>query len=97
MSKFDKFCAVLAVVLAVVLLLLGVIGLFAGCSANFTLPPVLGVLPTLIGWGIIRSVIVAFRASPPPYVDPPPNARGFEVMPPGSTSPGPHNPYNDGV
>jgi hypothetical protein len=56
MNAFDKFCAVLAVPLAAALMLLGGLGLFAGCSANFTLPPILGVLPALIGWGILRAV-----------------------------------------
>jgi len=63
LNLFDKLCAGAAAVLAIVLLLLGGIGIFTGCSANFTLPPILGVLPALIGWGILRSVILAFRAT----------------------------------
>jgi hypothetical protein len=62
LNGFDKLCAVLAALLAVVFLLLGALGLFIGCSANFTLPPVLGLFPALIGWGILRSVRVAWRA-----------------------------------
>jgi hypothetical protein len=63
LNSFDKFCAALAIVLAVLLLLLGLIGVFTSSSANFTLPPILGGLPALIGWGIIRSVVVAWRAT----------------------------------
>ena len=61
MTLFNKFCAVLAFVLGAVLMILGVIGLFAGCSANFTLPPILGVLPALVGWGIVRPILVAWK------------------------------------
>lgn len=78
MNVFDKLCAVLACVLAVALLILGVIGLFTGRSANFTLPPILGVLPALIGWGIIRSVQVAWRQSGPS----PLTRQGAEGAPP---------------
>lgn len=63
LSSFDKFCAVLATILAVPLLILGIIGLFIGCSANFTLPPILGVIPALVGWGIVRGIVVAWRAT----------------------------------
>ncbi len=62
LSGFDKFCAVLAFVLAVPLMLLGVIGVFFGCRANFSLPPVLGVLPAFVAWGIIRPIMVAWNA-----------------------------------
>ncbi|MCE5231132.1 hypothetical protein LLG95_16270 [bacterium] len=62
MNTFDKVCAALAFVLAILFLILGVPGAFVGCRANFTLPPILGVLPALIGWGIIRSVRVAWKA-----------------------------------
>ena len=68
MSWFDKTCAVLAFLLGVVFLILGAIGLFAGCSANFRLPPILGGLPALVGWGIVRSILVAWRAGRPPAV-----------------------------
>ena len=39
MNLFDKFCAALAFALGILLLVLGCIGLFAGCQANFSLPP----------------------------------------------------------
>ena len=39
-------------------------GLFMGCKAHFTLPPIAGVLPALVGWGIVKPIVVAWRASP---------------------------------
>ena len=63
LSKLDKFCAGIAFLLGIPLFVLGIVGLFAGCRANFSLPPVLGVIPALLAWGIFRSVIVAWRAS----------------------------------
>ena len=65
MSAFDKLCAAVAFLLGVVLLILGVFGLFAGCKAHFTLPPVLGLLPAFVGWGIIRAVWIAWNVLPP--------------------------------
>lgn len=61
LSGFDKFCAGSAFVLGIVFLMLGAIGLFAGCSAHFTLPPVVGVVPAFVGWGIVRAVRVAWN------------------------------------
>ena len=61
MNTFDKICAVLAFPLGIVLLILGAIGVFIGCKASFTLPPILGIVPGLVGWGVIRAVIVAWR------------------------------------
>ena len=66
MNAFDKLCAAVAFVLGIVLLLLGVIGLFSGCSANFRLPPVFGVIPALVGWGIVRAVYVAWNSPSDP-------------------------------
>lgn len=60
MSGFDRFCAGIAFVLGI----LGLIGLFTGCRANFTLPPILGVFPAFVGWGIIRAVRVAWHIEP---------------------------------
>ena len=60
-NLFDKICAVPAFGLGAVLLALGVIGLFTGCKAHFALPPILGVLPALAGWGIIKPIIVAWK------------------------------------
>jgi hypothetical protein len=61
MNAFDKVCATFAFILGVVFLVLGAIGLVAGCRANFTLPPILGALPALIGWGIVRAVYLAWN------------------------------------
>ena len=63
LNLFDKICAALGCALGVVLLILGTLGLCVGCNAHFTLPPVLGVLPALVGWGILKSAVVAFRSS----------------------------------
>ena len=61
MSPFDKFCAGTAFLLGVVLLVLGAFGVAFGCNANFTLPPVLGILPAFVGWGIARAVHIAWK------------------------------------
>ena len=61
MNLFDKICAVLAFVLGIIFVLLGVFGAFTGCKANFTLPPILGIIPLLVGWGIIKSILVAWK------------------------------------
>lgn len=62
MNVFDKLCAAPAFLLGIGLLILGLLGLFAGCSAHFTLPPIFGVIPAFIGWGILRAVVVAWNA-----------------------------------
>jgi len=61
MNIFDKICAGLAFVLGVVFIMLGIVGLFTGCKAHFILPPILGAVPALVGWGIIKPIIVAWR------------------------------------
>ncbi len=61
MNVFDKICAVFAFALGIVLVVLGILGVFAGVRASFTLPPVLGLLPAFAGWGIVRSVYFAWR------------------------------------
>lgn len=61
LTGFEKFCAVIAFLVAIPLMLLGVIGVFLGCSANFTLPPILGVLPAFAAWGIIRPIIKVWK------------------------------------
>lgn len=73
LTGFDMVCVGISLAMGVVPTILGTVGLCFGCSANFTLPPVLGALPGLAGWGIVKSAVVAFRvASPAP-------ARGFAV------------------
>jgi len=71
MNLFDKFCAVFAFLLGAILLLLGGFGLFEGCNAHFALPPVAGVVPAFIGWGIVRPIIYAWRRSGDAYLDAP--------------------------
>ena len=83
MNIFDKICAVLALLLGIVLGLLGVVGLFVGCNAHFSLPPILGVLPVFFGWGIVRSVGFAFK-----YRKPSEQAASVYV-PPAQTAPQP--------
>jgi hypothetical protein len=61
MNIFDKICAGLAFALGIGFLALGVFGLFLGCAANFTLPPIVGVLPAFVGWGIVRAVYLAWK------------------------------------
>ncbi len=88
MSGFDRFCAVLAAGLGALLLLMGVFGLFAGIRANFSLPPVLGLFPAFVGWGVIRSVMLAWNVTrdssdnvappPTPPIDPSANFGGWE-------------------
>lgn len=63
MSGFDRFCAVLAGGLGAILMLMGLFGLFAGIKAHFSLPPVLGLLPAFVGWGVIRSIMLAWNVS----------------------------------
>jgi hypothetical protein len=62
MNSFDKICAAMAFILGLGFLFLGALGLFMGCKANFTLPPVLGVVPAFVGWGIVRAVWFGWSA-----------------------------------
>lgn len=64
MNVFDRLCARIAFVPGVIVLLLGVFGLFAGRRAQFSLPPVLGILPALVGWGILRFIVIAWKVPP---------------------------------
>lgn len=70
MTTFDKACAVAAFAVGVVFLILGTLGLFFGSSAHFTLPPLLGALPAVVGWGIVKPIVVAWKQPPPPPQDP---------------------------
>jgi hypothetical protein len=72
MNAFDKFCAIFSFLLGLVLLGLGAVGLFLGCSAHFTLPPVLGILPAFVGWGIVRAVYFGWNRPRPSQWRPPP-------------------------
>jgi hypothetical protein len=89
MNAFDKFCAGLAFLLGCVFVILGLIGLFVGCRAYFTLPAILGGIPALVGWGMVRAVVVAWRQPPqrqPPrwhFPDEPPAPPPLEPWPEG--------------
>ncbi len=76
MNLFDKICAAPSFLLGVVLLLLGAIGLFTGCNANFSLPAVFGVIPAFVGWGIVRPIIIAWRSSGEEVYMAPPRSMG---------------------
>jgi hypothetical protein len=65
-NAFDKTCAALAFVLGIVFLLIGIFGVFIGCRASFSLPPLVGVIPAFAGWGIVRAVYVAWNQPTPP-------------------------------
>jgi hypothetical protein len=56
-NLFDKICACLAIPVGLIFMFLGVFGLFAGSSAHFTLPPVLGALPFFLGWAMCVCLI----------------------------------------
>jgi hypothetical protein len=60
LSLLDRVCAALAFVCALGFLVLGAFGLVFGVSFRLAWPPIVGGLPVLIGWGILRSVIVAW-------------------------------------
>ncbi len=57
MTVFDKICACLAIPIGAIFMLLGVVGLFTGARAHFTLPPILGVLPFFLGWAMCVSLL----------------------------------------
>ncbi|HEV3418098.1 MAG TPA: hypothetical protein VG056_14830 [Pirellulales bacterium] len=63
LNAFDKFCIAIAFLVGVAFLFLGAVGLFLGCSAHFSLPPIVGVFPALVGWGIVRATLVALKRS----------------------------------
>ena len=57
MNLFDKICACLAIPVGLIFMLLGIFGFFAGSSAHFTLPPILGGLPFFLGWAMCVCLI----------------------------------------
>jgi hypothetical protein len=61
MNIFDKICTGITFLLGLVFLVLGAFGLFKGCNAHFSLPPIWGIIPAFFGWGIIRSVLGAWK------------------------------------
>jgi hypothetical protein len=66
MTVFDKLCAAVAFILGLLFLVLGAMGLFIGCKANFSLGPVFGVIPAFVGWGIVRPIYLAWKQSQRP-------------------------------
>ncbi len=71
MNVFDKICALFAFVMGIILLVAGVFGFFAGVRVWFTLPPILGLLPALAGWGIVRPVYLVWNMNKPDAVSSP--------------------------
>jgi hypothetical protein len=63
MTAFDKVCAVFAIPIGIVFMILGADGLFAGANVHFTLPPILGGLPFFLGWGMTIPLIRYWRIS----------------------------------
>ncbi|MCA9177848.1 MAG: hypothetical protein KDB14_25450 [Planctomycetales bacterium] len=64
MAVFNRLCMSLAFFVGLGLAILGTFGFFLGSSAHFVLPPILGGLPLLVGWGIVIAVIRAWDVIP---------------------------------
>lgn len=64
MNAFDKLCAAMAFALGLLFVVFGRFGTLFGCSGHFRLPPILGVLPAFVGWGIVRAVYLAWQLQP---------------------------------
>jgi hypothetical protein len=75
MTTFDKICAALSISIGAIFMVLGVIGLFIGAKAYFTLPPILGVLPFFLGWGMCVPLVKYWRMS---GKDPDANQNGWD-------------------
>jgi xanthosine utilization system XapX-like protein len=56
MNVFDRICALFAFAIGILAIVFGILGIFIGTRAWINLPPILGVLPAFVGWGIVRSV-----------------------------------------
>jgi hydrogenase/urease accessory protein HupE len=52
MNIFEKICMVVTIPVGAIFMVLGVIGLFTGCNAHFTLPPILGAIPFFLGFAM---------------------------------------------
>jgi hydrogenase/urease accessory protein HupE len=57
MNIFEKICMVVTIPVGAIFMVLGVIGLFVGCNAHFTLPPILGVLPFFLGFAMFVCLV----------------------------------------
>ena len=64
MNSFDKVCAAMAFALGLLFVAVGLFGTLFGCRAHFSLPPIFGVLPAFVGWGIVRAVYLAWQLPP---------------------------------
>ncbi|MCX6375597.1 MAG: hypothetical protein NTU88_06115 [Armatimonadetes bacterium] len=85
LSGFDKVCAALSIGVGVVFMGLGVIGLFIGASAHFTLPPILGALPFFLGWGMCVPLVKYWKMSG--TMDSPRAGCAHDMVEPGSDKP----------
>ncbi len=63
LTILDKVCAGLAFALGVLLLLQGIGGVYWPATFQFELPPGAALLLLPVGWGIVRSVVVAWSHS----------------------------------
>ena len=78
MSIFDKLCAILAIPIGAAFMVLGVVGLFGGANASFTLPPVLGALPFFLGWAMCVTLIKFWSATNRMAEEKPPIVKYFD-------------------
>ena len=81
MTTFDKVCACVAIPVGAVFLVLGLFGFFAGSSAHFTLPPIIGGLPFFLGWAMCITLIRYWRQPP---------RSGFDARLPNDAAGGPY-------
>lgn len=57
MSIFDKLCVCLTIPFGIIFIVLGIMGLFFGSQASFSLPPILGFFPFFVGWAMTVTLI----------------------------------------
>lgn len=63
LNAFDRLCVIVAFPVGIGFLFVGLPGCFMGANLNLTLPPVLGGLVFLAGWGILKAIIVAWQVT----------------------------------
>jgi hypothetical protein len=63
LNTFDMICAAIAFIVGIASIVLGCLGLVFGCYFHFQLPPVVGIAPAFVAWGIVRAIYVAWAAS----------------------------------
>jgi hypothetical protein len=59
----EKVCAIITIPLGVLLLIQGAIGVFFGASFHYSLPPVLGFIPAIIGGNMCISIVRYWKLS----------------------------------